>query len=343
MAVNKVVINGTDGETVLIDLTEDTVTPETLLSGVKAHGKDGNVVEGTIPIIESEQIGMGQSASTHSGGYTIPEGYHDGTGTVKVAAVERTVTPSKNTQTLPGTLPVYLSKVTVNPIPDEYQDVRNVTATEDGVELGKVFVDATGAEKTGTFTITNEITEQDSLIAQIRTALAGKTAGGGSEVPMQEKTVSITENGTHEIVPDAGYTLSKAVVNVNVAASGGASEYYTITNNTGLDLVICDHVVTAGTTVDIPVDVNAMREMGGYLLVHSWLDNVITPTKTYIVATVNGSVPTQSPKNRINRIAFYVGPQSYAAFMAGVDIATLSGSTFVQPASGSTIVLTLSA
>lgn len=216
-------------------------------------------------------------------------------------------------------------------------------AAETEVFAGKEYINASGEKKTGAFTIDAEITEQDSLLAQIRTALVGKTAAGGSEVPMQEKTVNITENGTHEILPDDGYGLSKAVVNVNVEASGGASEYYTITNNTGLDLVICDHVVTAGTTVDIPVDVNTMREMGGYLLVHSWLDNVITPTKTYIVATVNGSVPTQSPKNRINRITFYVGSQSYAVFMAGVDIATLSGSTLVQPASGSTIVLTLSA
>lgn len=215
-------------------------------------------------------------------------------------------------------------------------------AAETEVFAGKEFIDGVGDKRIGAFTIDAEMTEQDSLLAQIKAALAGKTAGGDG-LPTQEKTVEITENGTHEILPDDGYGLSKAVVNVNVAASGGASEYYTITNNTGLDLVICDHVVTAGTTVDIPVDVNAMREMGGYLLVHSWLDNVITPTKTYIVATVNGSVPTQSPKNRINRITFYVGSQSYAAFMAGVDIATLSGSTFVQPASGSTIVLTLSA
>lgn len=63
-----------------------------------------------------------------------------------------------------------------------------------------------------------EITEQDSLLAQIKAALAGKTAGGDG-LPTQEKTVEITENGTHEIVPDAGYTLSKAVVNVNVEGS----------------------------------------------------------------------------------------------------------------------------
>lgn len=88
-------------------------------------------------------------------------------------------------------------------------------ATETEVFAGKEYIDGTGDKKIGAFTIDAEMTEQDSLLAQIRTALVGKTAGGGG-LPTQEKTMEITENGTHEIVPDAGYTLSKAVVNVNV-------------------------------------------------------------------------------------------------------------------------------
>lgn len=38
--------------------------------------------------------------------------------------------------------------------------------------------------------------------------------------PEQEKTVEIIENGTTEIFPDEGYTLSKVTANVNVKASG---------------------------------------------------------------------------------------------------------------------------
>ncbi|MCD8124277.1 MAG: histidine kinase [Lachnospiraceae bacterium] len=44
MAANKVIF---DGET-LIDLTGDTVTEETLLSGVTAHKADGSVITGTL-------------------------------------------------------------------------------------------------------------------------------------------------------------------------------------------------------------------------------------------------------------------------------------------------------
>ena len=94
-------------------------------------------------------------------------------------------------------------------------------ATDSEVFAGKEFIDNSGDKKIGAFTIDAEITEQDSLLAQIRTALVGKTAAGGSEVPMQEKTVNITENGTHEIFPDAGYTLSKVGVSVNVPIPDG--------------------------------------------------------------------------------------------------------------------------
>lgn len=44
MAVNKVVY----GTTVLVDLTEDTVTPETLLLGQTAHRADGEPIAGTL-------------------------------------------------------------------------------------------------------------------------------------------------------------------------------------------------------------------------------------------------------------------------------------------------------
>lgn len=43
MSINKVVYGGKT----LIDLTGDTVTADKLLSGITAHGKDGELVTGT--------------------------------------------------------------------------------------------------------------------------------------------------------------------------------------------------------------------------------------------------------------------------------------------------------
>lgn len=48
MAINKIVLNTEDGEQVLVDLTGDTVTAETLAEGVTAHDKSGAKITGTM-------------------------------------------------------------------------------------------------------------------------------------------------------------------------------------------------------------------------------------------------------------------------------------------------------
>jgi hypothetical protein len=52
--------------------------------------------------------------------------------------------------------------------------------------------------------------------------IASISTGGGDTINNQEKSVDITENGTTEVVADAGFTgLSKVSINVNVPTSGG--------------------------------------------------------------------------------------------------------------------------
>lgn len=46
MAVNKVVMNTESGEKTLIDLTADTVTPDSLADGATAHDASGNIITG---------------------------------------------------------------------------------------------------------------------------------------------------------------------------------------------------------------------------------------------------------------------------------------------------------
>jgi hypothetical protein len=113
--VSKVVLsNGTT----LIDLTGDTVTASDLLSGVTAHGKDGAPITGSCTYDSDtsddtaavSEILAGKTAhargaqltgtmtnngsvsgtiSTKAGQYTVPQGFHDGSGSVQIATSEQ--------------------------------------------------------------------------------------------------------------------------------------------------------------------------------------------------------------------------------------------------------------
>lgn len=114
MAYNKVVY----GEQTLIDLTNDTVDPEHLLAGKTAHDKSGEVITGTCTYdadtsdatAEAADILAGKTAyvsgakvsgampdkgavtgtiASKEGEYTVPAGYHNGSGKVAISATEQ--------------------------------------------------------------------------------------------------------------------------------------------------------------------------------------------------------------------------------------------------------------
>lgn len=154
--------------------------------------------------------------------YTIPEGYHNGTGTVKGVAgggnyqlQAKTITPTKQQQSAVPDQGYYgLSGVTVAAIPDNYQDVSSTTAEEDDVLANKIFVKADGS--TGTGTMPDNGTVSKTLDAstgnQEYTVPAGKHSGKGSvKIMLEEKSV-MPSKAAQVVEPTAGKVLSKVSV-----------------------------------------------------------------------------------------------------------------------------------
>ena len=76
MGINKIVLNTDQGEQVLIDVTEDTVTPETLFEGATAHDKAGDRISGTFTITPEleEQAALIRQIKTALQGKTVGSG-----------------------------------------------------------------------------------------------------------------------------------------------------------------------------------------------------------------------------------------------------------------------------
>ncbi len=154
--------------------------------------------------------------------YTVPKGYHDGTGTVKGVAgggnyqlQTKSVTPTKEQQAVTPDQGYYgLSGVTVAPIPENYQDVSSTTATEGDVLANKVFILADGSIATGTMPDNGAVSKTlDATTGnQSYTIPAGKHSGTGVvNIVLETKTATPTKSA-QDITPTAGKVLSKVTV-----------------------------------------------------------------------------------------------------------------------------------
>ena len=165
--------------------------------------------------------------------YTIPKGYHNGSGVVKGVAgggnytlQPKTVTPTKSQQSITPDQGYYgLSGVTVKAIPENFQDVSATTATAADVLATKVFIAADGTTTTGTMANNGGVSKTlDATTGnQSYTIPAGYHNGNGKvTVVLEEKTATPTTT-SQNITPTAGKVLSKVTVNAIPKQYGDAT------------------------------------------------------------------------------------------------------------------------
>ena len=163
------------------DVSSVTAAAGDVLTGKVIVLADGTVTTGTMA--NNGAVSKTLDATTIT--YTIPKGYHSGTGTVKIVLETKTVTPTKSAQEITPTTGKVLSKVTVAAIPDNYVDTTDGDATAAEI-LDRKFAYVNGVKVEGTMPNNGAIAKtMDGLTTTSVDVPAGYTSGG---------TVSLTDD-----------------------------------------------------------------------------------------------------------------------------------------------------
>lgn len=205
------------------DVTGVTATAAQVLSGSKFVTSSGTLTTGTM----TNRGAVTATLNTSTTSYTIPAGYHNGSGKVSITTEIKSVTPTTSAQTITPSTGNVISKVTVAAIPSNYITTTDATATAAYILSGyTAYVNGskiTGTMKNNGSTGVQILNATPSSIsytsdkAQLTATLSGFYNASAAYVQIQAKSVTPTKSA-QTLYPDTNYLLGKVTINAIPAA-----------------------------------------------------------------------------------------------------------------------------
>jgi hypothetical protein len=192
--------NKTASKTISLTANGATVTAS---DGTHSISTTIPAVAQAMPSISIDDNGLITATSSQDSGY-VTEGTRTAYQQLNIKGTT-TITPTKSSKVVVDSGTYTTGNITVGAIPDAY-----ITTTDATAVAGEIFEGESayvnGSKVTGTFTIEEELSEQDNLLVQIENALKGKAIEGGEtpSINLQEKTI-IPTNSNQTVTADSGY------------------------------------------------------------------------------------------------------------------------------------------
>ena len=168
---------------------------------------NGTVTSGTM----ANNGAVSKTLDTSAVSYTVPAGYHNGQGTVKLVTEEKSVTPTKSSQAVTPTTGKVLTKVTVAAIPANYITTTDATAAAADLLTGKTAY-VNGAKVTGTMADNGAVSKTLDASTTSYTVPAGYHDGTGTVGIVTESKSATPTKSSQTITPTTGKVLTKVTV-----------------------------------------------------------------------------------------------------------------------------------
>ena len=227
-----------------IDTSDATALASDIAQGKTAYV---NGVKVTGSMADNGAVTKTLDSSTTS--YTVPAGYHNGSGKVNISTETKTATPTTGSQTVTPSSGKVLSKVTVNAIPSQYVDTSDATATADDIAKGKTAY-VNGIKVTGSIKEVPSIVKYDPAVAE--TLVVSDSSGSASNPGKDGVYIGLTshiEESDGKNIVSPGTTLEQVVdpAEFGDATASDVVSGKTFTSAAGLK-VTGTHECTGGTT-----------------------------------------------------------------------------------------------